>query len=249
MTAPGRNSEHEAVGAYALGILDPADAARFETHLAGCNYCSAQLDEFMGIEPLLATLAESPASVPDPAALHAKPSPQVLPRLLGQVSAHRRKARRRGRYLLAAVAAVVIGGPSVAVWATSGDSGGSGTEARSAEEVFRAGMAKASATDPVSKVSATVGTEKKAWGTDTVLELKNVKGPEKCSLVAVSKKGNEEIVTSWSVPDWGYGVPGSDHPQGKDPLYVHGGSAMTPNEIDHFEVRTFDGKRLVTVES
>ncbi|HCA84287.1 MAG TPA: RNA polymerase subunit sigma [Streptomyces sp.] len=252
MTTPERNSEHEAVGAYALGILDQAEAARFEVHLAGCNYCSAQLDEFMGIEPLLATLAETPTPVHDTGVLHAKPGPQVLPRLLGEVSDHRRKARRRGRYLLAAAAALVLGGPPVAVWATAGDSGDSGrtTAGNTAEAAFRDGMQeKVTATDPVSKVAATVATAEKAWGTDTVLELKNVRGPEKCSLIAVSKNGDEEIVTSWSVPEWGYGIPGSDHPGAKNPLYIHGGSAMAPKDIDRFEVRTFDGDRLVTVNS
>ncbi|MZE77953.1 anti-sigma factor family protein [Streptomyces xinghaiensis] len=254
MTAPPeRNSEHEAVGAYALGILDPGEAERFELHLAGCNYCAAQLDEFMGIEPLLARLAETPAAVPDPAVLHTKPSPQVLPKLLGEVNAHRRKIRRRGRYMLAAAAALVLGGPPVAVWATAGGSdGGSGNppvQAASAEAVWQAMDTKVSGTDPGSKVAATVATAQKPHGTNVVLELKNVKGPEKCSLFVISKNGNEEVVSSWSVPKWGYGIPDSPDPKGKDPLYVYGGSAMSTNEIDHFEVRTFDGERLVTVKN
>ncbi|MBQ0987530.1 zf-HC2 domain-containing protein [Streptomyces sp. F63] len=254
MTAPPeRNSEHEAVGAYALGILDPGEAERFELHLAGCTYCAAQLDEFMGIEPLLAKLAETPAAIPDPTVLHSKPSPQVLPKLLGEVNAHRRKARRRGRYLLAAAAALVLGGPPVAVWATAGGSdGGSGkppVQVASAQAAWEAMDTKVSGTDPVSKVSATVATEQKPYGTDVVLELKNLKGPEKCSLFVISKNGNEEVVGSWSVPKWGYGIPDSPDPKGKEPLYVHGTAAMDGNEIDHFEVRTFDGERLATIKN
>ncbi|NJQ01789.1 zf-HC2 domain-containing protein [Streptomyces zingiberis] len=249
---PEPNSEHEAVGAYALGILEQSEADRFELHLAGCHYCAAQLEEFMGIEPLLAKLAETPVPVREPAALHSKPSPGVLPKLLGEVNAHRRKARRRGRYMLAAAAALVLGGPPVAVWATAGGSDGGSNEAAppvvaTAEGAWTSMDHKMSGTDPVSKVSASVATEQRAWGTDTVLELKNVKGPQKCSLVAVSKSGNEEVVTSWSVPAWGYGLPDSSDPKGKEPLYIQGGAAMSTNEIDHFEVRTFDGDRLVTV--
>ena len=56
--------------------------------------------------------------------------------------------------------------------------------------------------------------EPKAWGTHTVLELKNVKGPQKCSLIAVSKTGEEEVVTSWSVPKWGYGIEDSPRTRG-----------------------------------
>ena len=48
---------------------------------------------------------------------------------------------------------------------------------------------KVNATDATTKVSATVAMEAKAWGTDAALELTNVKGPLKCSLIAVSKKG------------------------------------------------------------
>jgi hypothetical protein len=33
----------------------------------------------------------------------------------------------------------------------------------------------------------------------------------------------------------------------RKPLYVRGGSALKPAEIDHFEVRSFDGKPLVKV--
>ena len=40
--------EHDAVGAYVLGVLDEADADRFEAHLAGCDRCAAELDELDG---------------------------------------------------------------------------------------------------------------------------------------------------------------------------------------------------------
>lgn len=116
-------------------------------------------------------------------------------------------------WLVAAAAALIIGGPVAAVMATGG-----GTSV-----------------------------EPTAWGTHTVLELKNVKGPRKCRLVAVSKTGEEEVVTSWSVPKWGYGIADSTHPTARYPLYVHGGAAMDRADIDHFEARTFDGARLVSV--
>ncbi|MGP4001884.1 zf-HC2 domain-containing protein [Streptomyces sp. 8N706] len=256
MTAHERQSEHEAVGAYALGVLDAADAARFEEHLAYCERCARHLDEFMGLEPLLATLAQAPQGVSDPASLHATPSPQLLDRLVDEVAVKRRQRRRRGLYLVAAAAALIIGGPVAATVVTAEDSGSTvagGPHAHStspAEDAFFNHMSdKVESTDPVSKVAATVGTEEKGWGTHTVLELKNVKGPQRCNLIAVSKTGEEEVVTSWGVPRWGYGVPGSTHETAKHPLYVHGGAAMARSDIDHFEVRTFEGKRLVSVDA
>lgn len=41
-------NEHETVGAYALGILDDAEATAFEAHLATCEWCAQQLDELAG---------------------------------------------------------------------------------------------------------------------------------------------------------------------------------------------------------
>lgn len=255
MTGHGHHSEHEAVGAYALGVLDPAEAARFEEHLAYCETCAERLEEFMGLEPMLATLAETPAAVPDPAVLHVKPGPQLLDQLMDEVAAGRRRRRRRGLYLVAAAAALVIGAPVVTTAVTT-DRTTSNTalphahSTSPAEDAFFNHVAdKIQGTDPASKVSATVGMEKKAWGTHAVLELKNVKGPLKCNLVAVSKAGEEEIVTSWSVPKWGYGIPDSPNEIARHPLYVHGGAAMAPSDIDHFEVRTFDGKRLIEVKA
>ncbi|WP_137989061.1 zf-HC2 domain-containing protein [Streptomyces vilmorinianum] len=281
----GMTPPHDAAGAYVLGILDDADAAAFEAHLTGCELCAAHVEEFAGMEPMLAMLAEAPTAAPDPYApttatdpyadeafdafaprppappgpprltsVPTAPAPELLDRLIDEVGAKRARSRRRARWLVAAAAVLVVGGPAVAVVATSGGE----KENRAiephptspAEDAFFHHMGeKIQATDPTTQVSATVGMEEKAWGTHTVLELKNVKGPLKCRLVAVSKTGEEETVTSWAVPTWGYGIPGATTEAAKSPLYVHGGAAMDRNDIDHFEVRTFDGERLVEVEA
>ncbi|MEU6175475.1 zf-HC2 domain-containing protein [Streptantibioticus parmotrematis] len=52
MTADQRH--HVDVGAYALGLLDEAEAGRFEEHLAGCGRCADLLEDFVGLEALLA---------------------------------------------------------------------------------------------------------------------------------------------------------------------------------------------------
>ena len=238
MTMHEQESVHDAVGAYVLGVLDDADATAFEMHLAGCEICAAHLEDFSGMEPMLAMLAEAPAPAPPQSnvvnlpgmrnmqppgwmdtppprpvpVVPGPPSPKVLNGLLDEVAAKRAAKRRRGMYLVAAAAALIIGGPAVAVVVTSDDPGttqatGEPRSASPAEDAFHHITDKVQATDASTKVSATVGMEKKAWGTHTVLELKNVKGPLKCNLIAVSKTGEEEIVTSWAVPTWGYGIP------------------------------------------
>ncbi|MFD0414870.1 anti-sigma factor family protein [Streptomyces sp. NPDC127108] len=278
----GPGDVHETVGAYALGILDDAEATEFEAHLAGCDLCARQLEEFSGMAPMLAALADFPGAgagvagpgvvgaVPSQASaahgplrgapqigeqLATRPSPRLADRLVDEVAVKRAQRRRRGMYLVAAAAALIIGGP-LAVFAVSDDDGGTKEVAGAdphptspAEDAFFNHMDdKIAATDPKTKVTATVGTEKKAWGTHTVLELKNVKGPLKCSLIAVGKDGKKETVTTWSVPQWGYGIKDSPHQAAQNPLYVHGGAAFDRDDIDHFEVRTFDGERLVEVD-
>ncbi|MFF1696716.1 zf-HC2 domain-containing protein [Streptomyces sp. NPDC058257] len=253
----GAGDVHETVGAYALGILDDAEATAFEAHLAGCATCAHQLEEFSGMEPMLAALADFPGARGAPAIgeqLAARPSPHLADRLVDEVSVKRAQKRRRGMYLVAAAAALIIGGP-LTVLAVSDDGGshdvaGEPHPTSPAEDAFFNHMTdKIKATDPKTKVSATVGTEEKPWGTHAVLELKNVKGPLKCSLIAVGKDGEKETVTTWSVPRWGYGIKDSPNKWSRGPLYVHGGAAMDRNEIDHFEVTTFDGDRLVEVDA
>ncbi len=247
---------HETVGAYALGILDDAEATQFEMHLATCEWCGQQLDELAGMEPMLAALADLPAAQGTPAigeSLSAKPSTGLADRLVGEVVQHRAKKSRRNFFMLAAGVALIVGGPT-AVFATTGG----GDEAPKEGQTFSAAQEsfthlgakdKVSGTDASTQVTATVGMESKAWGTHAVLELKNVKGPEKCSLIAVGKNGERETVTSWSVPEWGYGIKNAKTEQARNPLYVHGGAAFTPDEIDHFEVLTFSGKKLVSVKA
>ncbi|MGW3690927.1 anti-sigma factor family protein [Streptomyces sp. NPDC005125] len=96
--------------------------------------------------------------------------------------------------------------------------------------------------DAATGVSAKVGMERKKWGTHVALELRGVHGPLECSLVAVDTSGRRETVTNWLVPKPGYGVP--SHP---DSLMVHGGAGMLRPDIDHFEVATREGRRLVSI--
>ncbi|RVU24496.1 RNA polymerase subunit sigma [Streptomyces antnestii] len=254
----GSGDVHETVGAYVLGILDDVEASAFEAHLAGCELCARQLDEFSGMEPMLAALADIPEPQGTPARervgaqLGARPSDQLADRLFTEVAQQRASKRRRGMYLVAAAAALIVGGPLTVLAVNSGGSGNVAEAPHptsSAAAYFSQMPDKVRATDAGTKVTATIGMEPKAWGTQAVLELKNVKGPLKCSLIAVGKNGTRETVTTWAVPTWGYGIANSKHEAAKYPLYVQGGAALAPNAIDHFEVRTLDGKQLVEVDA
>ncbi|MEU2132549.1 zf-HC2 domain-containing protein [Streptomyces sp. NPDC018352] len=253
---------HDAAGAYLLGVLDDAEASAFEAHLADCGLCAARLDELAALGPVLARVSVSPGA---PAARYVpgQPGPRVLERLLDEVSAGRARRRRRSIWLVAAAVALIVGGP-VAVVLASGDDGPTTRAAEpyptsptgptnptgdSGDASVDRMPEKVRAADPVTRVDATIGMARKPWGTSTVLELRNVKGPQKCRLIAVSKTGEEEVVSSWSVPERGYGIEGSSYQGARYPLQVSGGAAMGRGDIDHFEVRTFDGRRLVEVDA
>ncbi|MCX2925184.1 zf-HC2 domain-containing protein [Streptomyces sp. NEAU-W12] len=251
-------NEHETVGAYALGILDDAEATAFESHLAGCEWCAQQLDELAGMEPMLAALADLPGTgTPSLGeSLSAKPAPRVVEKLVDEVAERRARKRRRNFYMVAAAGALIVSGPFVAVAANGGGDGGSGggntsqtLSADPAKDVFEQIPDKLTATDPGTKVSVTVAFQEKDWGTGLAARITNVKGPEKCALVVVGKNGERETATSWTVPEWGYGLPDAKTDKAKQPLHVQGGASLNPDEIDSFEIVTFDGDKLVEVDA
>ncbi|MGP3923233.1 zf-HC2 domain-containing protein [Streptomyces sp. 8N616] len=233
--------QHLATGAYALGVMEPADAWHFEAHLDECAACVAQLREFARLESLLAGLA---ATWPPGETWVPEPSPGLFDRMTREVTAVRRAGRKRRTYLLAAAAALVLGSSVVAGLGRSGAAPGAPT---SAKEQVLALDEKVRHTDPGSGVAAMVGMEKRDWGTDVGLEVKNVRGPLTCRLLAVGRNGDEQTVATWSVPPSGYGVPGTASQN--EFLWAQGAAAMDRADIERFEVRTLDGTRLVAVKA
>jgi hypothetical protein len=87
-----------AMGAHALGALDPDEALEVDTHLATCEDCGAELLELEGVAAFLGKVSERDVE------LVASPPRQVLDRLLNA----RVKRYRRGRLLLAVAASVAV---------------------------------------------------------------------------------------------------------------------------------------------
>jgi len=122
---------HQLLGAYLLGGLDPADALRFEQHLAGCADCRRELDELASLPALLDALpvADAVALTGPASAAPATPGPgspgvdavpagttswgEVVPAgdpagLLDELAVRRRKSRRRWAAFVGAVAAACL---------------------------------------------------------------------------------------------------------------------------------------------
>ncbi|MFF1907944.1 anti-sigma factor family protein [Kitasatospora sp. NPDC058218] len=248
MTVP--EGTHLDVGAYVLGLLEPRERAEFEAHLEGCARCADEAAELSGLEPLLAEFAAATAPAggsreagsTDDADPLPRPGPELLDRLVGRVTAARRTARTRRLFLVAAAVAVLIGGPLLGAAVSGGGTAVADHHPSSPASWLMDSGEQHSATDARTGAVATVSLEDKKWGTHVALRLGNVQGPLRCSLIAVTRSGAEQAVTGWAVPAPGYGVPGA-----ADPLVTHGGVGYPATEIDHFEVRTDDGRELVAI--
>ncbi|PZG12001.1 RNA polymerase subunit sigma, partial [Nonomuraea aridisoli] len=160
--------------------------------------------------------------------------------LVRRAAAERRRRRVNRTFTTAAACLVVAAGVFVAVGSVTGEPNPDSIHSPAAA-LLMTGRTY-SVTDAASGVTSVVGLEDKGWGTHVALELKGVKGPLQCRLLAVGDDGRSEVVASWGVPDKGYGVPGSP-----DPLLLHGGTSLTQDELNHFTVQTFDGRILATV--
>ncbi|MFF8945686.1 zf-HC2 domain-containing protein [Streptomyces sp. NPDC014864] len=213
---------HRDVGAYALGVLDEADTFRFEDHLMECPRCAAHVTEF---GPTARQLMLYRRATPRFVHPMTQPGPRLLDRLVGEVSRRRRAGRRRLLYAVAASVVFAVAGPGIAF--VAGDGAGTGKEPM-----------QVSATDARTGVWAQVSAENADWGSQVELRIKDGAGPRSCRLVVVGRDGSEQTVTSWAVPS-----------HDARPNTMAGGTAMHPGEIARFEVRTADGRSLVTLAS
>jgi anti-sigma factor RsiW len=210
-------NRHHDVGAYALGALNEVEAFHFEGHLSECPRCAVQVSEFRPtVRQLMLYRRATPRSV------HPLPGsgPQLLNRLLDEVSTRTRARRRRRLSAVAACVVFAVGGPALAVLAGPG-------ERRSA----------VAATDTATGVWAEIEAADKLWGSQIDVKVKDASGPRVCQLVVIGKDGSEQTVASWKAPD-----------HSSEPSAMKGGVAMQRKDISHFEVRS-DGERLVTLKS
>lgn len=209
---------HRDVGAYALGVLDEAEAFRFEDHLMECPSCAAHVTEF---GPTTRQLMLYRRATPRFVHPMAQPGTRLLDRLLGEVVVRHRARRRRFLYGLAASVVFAVAGPGIVAYA--------GHEGQAVRVT--------AATDAKSGVWAQVRTSDADFGSQLELKVKDAAGPHSCRLVAVGRDGSEEIVTSWRESGDGTGMN-----------TMRGGSAMHPEEIARYEVRSATGERLLTLE-
>jgi hypothetical protein len=224
------SSEHTDIGAYSLGLLEQQDRQAFETHLADCPSCKAELAELSGMSELLSGVG--PVEVADE-----QTDETAVVDLVHRRAATQRR-QRRWQTALAAAAAIVLLAGGVAVGITAG----SHQSTPAATGIALQGQ-QHSATDAATGVHGTVGLVSKPWGTQVTFDLSRIRGPLECELVAVSKTGQQRVIVGWMVPPHGYGVPG--HPAH---LLLEGGTSIKQNDLSRIDVNVVHGRTLLSIQ-
>lgn len=221
---------HTDVGAYSLGLLEEQDRLEFEAHLAQCEACRAELAELSPLAGLLSGIGP----VEDPA------DPITDASITDLVHRRATAQRRRTRWqvLVAAAAGVVLLAGGLAAGLAAAPS-----HPRVVTAAPGVTGTRHSAVNLATHLKGTVGLVSKAWGTQISLDLADIRGPLECQLIAVSKTGEQRIVTGWFVPAVGYGVPG--HPAD---LLVLGGTSIQKTDLSSLDVNVVNGRTLLTIK-
>ncbi|GGK27222.1 RNA polymerase subunit sigma [Pilimelia terevasa] len=244
-------AQHYDVASYALGLLDGPDAAVFEDHLVACDRCAAELESFLPVASLLADV-DGEAFLDAEAAVA---EGDMLDKMINTVTYERSRTKVRRTFSLAA--GVVALAAAVGAGLLAGNIGGTGgrtPQAQPSASILTdtdsgvlASVPAIRSTDPATKVQASVRLAEKPWGTALALELRNVRGPLKCQLVAVGSDGYGEVLSTWTVDQIGYG----NADNGKS-LQLAASTALKRADIDRIEVQSVNEGarpgRLVSVD-
>jgi hypothetical protein len=241
--------EHFDVAAYALGVLDERDAARFEDHLIGCETCALELETMLPVVDVLADV-DADAMV---ATEQTRREGAVLHAMISEVKKERQHAHSRRLYLLAAAvvlfAMLAVGALFAgAKWfAPNRTNAPAATAQRSSTQLDPLPLSDGGAgiggpdlpgeryggSDPRSGVRLDAGLERKDWGTQVSYAVSNIKGPLTCRLVAVRTDGSTEVLSTWTVDQAGWGTAANP-----SPLLLQAVTATPRDSIAHLQVQS-----------
>jgi anti-sigma factor RsiW len=215
------------LGAYALGVLDQAEAQEVTAHLSTCADCRREVNELGQVRPLLDT-------VPPEAFLDGPPdNDMVLQRALREI---RREAPARRRWapavigLAAAVALAVAVGGGVLI-------GRQTAPTVAAAPAVPANARSGQVTDPATGASMKVTMVPKAGWVTVNATVAGVAAGTKCLLQVVPRTGDAQLAGSWKVS-----------PQGaREGTTLQGSAIVDPTTVAAVRVVTTDGKTVVTV--
>ena len=231
------DESHTQLGAYALGALDPHEAADFERrHLQTCAQCRFDLNE-------LVALRDSLDEVPPEAFLDGPPEggDLLLQKTLRRVRDEEERvvpparAPRRGLALVAAAVLVVaaLGGGVLVGRQTASDNG---RFAAPASDV--PGTKNVEGRNPTTGVQLAAAVAPVQGWVKVDVNVKGVKAGEKCLLQVVTKEGQAVTAGSWQVSEkW--------ENQG---FKLDGSALVAPDDVKSVDIVTVDGRKLVSAQ-
>jgi len=232
------DESHTQLGAYALGALDPGEAADFERrHLQTCAQCRFDLNE-------LVALRESLDEVPPEAFLDGPPEggDLLLQKTLRRVRdeeervAPARSTSRRGLALVAAAVLVVAAlGGGILVGRQTAPNVDGGIAAPPSN---LPGTKNVEGRDPTTGVQLAASIAPFQGWVKTDVRVKGVKAGEKCLLQVVTKEGQAVTAGSWQVSEkW--------ESQGFE---LDGSALVAPDDVKSIDIVTVDGRKLVSAQ-
>ncbi|MEV6620497.1 zf-HC2 domain-containing protein [Amycolatopsis sp. NPDC051106] len=234
------DESHTQLGAYALGALDPGEAADFERrHLQTCAQCRFDLNE-------LVALRESLDEVPSEAFLDGPPEggDLLLQKTLRRVRDEEEAApvrsggsSRRGLALVAAAVLVVaaLGGGILVGRQTGSDSAPIAIPAQPTEVP---GTKSVEGRDPTTGVQLAASVSPFQGWVRVNVAVKGVHAGEKCLLQITTKGGQSVTAGSWQVSEkW--------ESQG---FSLDGSALVAPDDVKSVDIVTMDGRKLVSAQ-
>jgi anti-sigma factor RsiW len=232
------DESHTQLGAYALGALDPGEAADFERrHLQTCAQCRFDLNE-------LVALRESLDEVPPEAFLDGPPEggDLLLQKTLRRVrdeetAAPARTTSRRGLALVAAAVLVVAAlGGGILVGRQTGSTEPPLAVPTPQTEV--PGTKNVEGRDPTTGVQLAASVAPFQGWVRVNVAVKGVKAGEQCLLQVVTKDGQAVTAGSWKVSEkW--------ESQG---FSLDGSALVAPDDVKSVDIVTVDGRKLVSAQ-
>ncbi|WP_327636315.1 zf-HC2 domain-containing protein [Kribbella sp. NBC_00482] len=226
-------SEHDRtqLGAYALGALEPAEAGAVDEHLATCAECREELAELIEMKDFL-------GEVPPEAFLEGPPEggDLLLQRTLREVrephvEEPQAKPKRRSRWLMIAAAVVVVAG------ALGGGVVLGRSTAPDADQPV-AGSRQVTTTDATTGASMDATVEPRAGWTWVRVNVSGLKAGDQCEMVITDKSGASWVAGSWLVSE----------KAAKSGSAFGGGVLVPPDQVRSVEIRTVQGKHVVTAK-
>jgi anti-sigma-K factor RskA len=217
---PEHTRQREALAAYVVGSLDPAERRAVEQHIRGCRDCADELARLTPLPGLLGRVSEQEARSD-----LLVPARDLLDGVIRRLAEHERTLRRQVRRwrtvaMAACIAAAVVAVVAVEPWSSEPD-----------RLVVEAEPVATVATATTGEVAAIAW----EWGTTVELEAADLPRRDGYVLWAVAEDGRRERAGSW-----GQTASGS--------AKVRGASSIARSDLARVEVTDRDGQVILVFE-